>query len=46
MTHLPFIAAAYGLTVAAALFLGVQAAWRLRRADRALSAQHRREPRR
>ena len=32
MTHLPFIAAAYGITIAAAIALAVQAALRLRRA--------------
>ncbi len=48
MTHLPFIAAAYGLTIAAGLFLSLQAAFRLRRARRALAAANleRRPPKR
>ena len=38
MTHLPFVAAAYALTVAVGLFLSVSAALRLRRAGRRLAA--------
>ncbi len=38
MTHLPFIAAAYGLTIAAGLALSLQATLRLRRVRRALAA--------
>ncbi len=38
MTHLPFVAGAYGLTVAAGAWLSVSAAFRLRRARRRLAA--------
>ncbi len=38
MTHLPFIAASYGLTVAAILFFSVGSALRLGRARRLLAA--------
>ncbi len=38
MTHLPFIAAAYGLTVALAVWLGASATLRLSRAKRRLIA--------
>ena len=38
MTHAPFVAAAYGLLLAAGLFLSAEAAQRLRRARRALAA--------
>ncbi len=38
MTHLPFIAAAYGLTLALAVWLGAGATWRLSRARRRLAA--------
>ena len=38
MTHLPFVAGAYGLTVAAGAWLSVSAALRLRRARRRLAA--------
>ncbi len=38
MTHLPFIAAAYGLTLALAAWLGVGAALRLSRARNRLAA--------
>ena len=38
MTHLPFIAAAYGLTLALAAWLSVGAAFRLARARRRLAA--------
>ena len=38
MTHLPFIAAAYGLTLALAVWLGAGATWRLSRARRQLAA--------
>ena len=38
MTHLPFIAAAYGLTVALAVWLGASATLRLSRAKRRLTA--------
>ena len=37
MTHLPFVAGAYGLTVAAGAWLSVSAAVRLRRARRRLA---------
>ena len=38
MTHLPYIAGAYGLTLSLALVLSVSAAIRLRRARRRLAA--------
>ncbi len=38
MTHLPFIAAAYGLTVAAGIGLALQSVRRLRRAQSRLAA--------
>jgi len=38
VTHLPFIAAAYGLTAAVALWLSLGATLRLRRARRRLAA--------
>ena len=38
MTHLPFIAAAYGLTLGLAAWLGVGASLRLSRAKRRLAA--------
>ena len=38
MTHLPYIAGAYGLTVALGLALSVSAALRLRHARRRLAA--------
>ena len=38
MTHLPFIAAAYGLTLAVAAWLAVAATLRLSRAQRRLQA--------
>jgi hypothetical protein len=38
MTHLPFIAAAYGLTLALAVWLGASAMLRLSRAKRRLEA--------
>ncbi len=38
MTHLPFIAAAYGLTLALAAWLGIGAALRLSRARTRLAA--------
>ena len=38
MTHLPFIAGAYGLTLLLAAWLAVAAAWRLSRARRRLEA--------
>ncbi len=38
MTHLPFIAAAYGLTLALAAWLGIGAALRLSRARNRLAA--------
>ena len=45
MTHLPFVAAAYGLTLAVALALSVGAATRLARARRRLAAIDPRESR-
>ena len=41
MTHLPFIAGAYGLAVAAASWLSITAALRLRRVRRRLLALER-----
>ncbi|GBQ25108.1 hypothetical protein ACLRDC_00875 [Gluconacetobacter sacchari] len=41
MTHLPYIAAAYGLTVGLAVLLGTSAALRLRRARARLAAVER-----
>ncbi|WP_419729696.1 heme exporter protein CcmD [Lichenicola sp.] len=38
MTHLPYVAGAYGLTLAVAAVLSVSAALRLRRARRRLAA--------
>ena len=38
MTHLPFIAAAYGLTLAVSLWLSLGAAFRVKRARRRLAA--------
>ena len=38
MTHLPFIAAAYGLALALAAWLGIGTALRLSRAKRRLAA--------
>ena len=38
MTHLPFIAAAYGITLSLAFWLAISAARRLRRARRRLHA--------
>ncbi|GBQ88742.1 hypothetical protein AA13595_2469 [Gluconacetobacter johannae DSM 13595] len=38
MTHLPYIAAAYGLTIGLAVLLGATAALRLRRARARLAA--------
>ena len=46
MTHLPFVAGAYGITVAAGAWLSVSAAMRLRRARRRLAAAGTRAPRR
>ncbi|GBQ93255.1 heme exporter protein CcmD [Asaia krungthepensis] len=37
MTHLPYIAASYGLTLAAIAVLGSQLVWRLRRARQRLA---------
>ena len=38
MTHLPFIAGAYGLTVAVSLWLSLGVAFRVKRARRRLAA--------
>ncbi len=44
MTHLPFVAGAYGLTVAVGAWLSVGAALRLRRTRRRLAAVDPRGP--
>ena len=41
MTHLPYIAGAYGLTLAVAAWLWISASLRLRRARRRLAAVER-----
>ena len=43
MTHLPFIAAAYGLTLAVALWLSLGATLRVRQARRRLAEIDRRD---
>ena len=45
MTHLPYIAGSYGLTLAAILFFGVSSVARLSRARRLLTAAETARPR-
>ncbi len=45
MTHLPFIAASYGLTIAAIVFFGLSSMLRLGRARRILATAEHARPR-